>query len=308
MITETVAPHIPVLLEEAIEALKVKPGGRYIDCTVGGGGHARLILEKSCPDGLLLGLDADPDAIAIASRRLRDLNPLLVRENFSRLKEVAQKHDFYAVDGILFDLGISSLQLGDARRGFSFQRDSPLDMRFDPRLPTIAADLVNTLSERELAHLFFTYGEERRSRRIARTIVENRPIHTTSRLAQLAIDALGLSPGRIHPATKIFLALRIATNKELEHLRTALEQAVDLLGHQGRLVVISFHSLEDRIVKGFFQRESKGCLCLPAVYPCTCGHIPTLRIITRKPVRPGLSDMELNPRARSAKMRVAEKI
>ncbi|MBI4295592.1 MAG: 16S rRNA (cytosine(1402)-N(4))-methyltransferase RsmH [Chloroflexi bacterium] len=301
--------HVPVLLTEAVEALQVRPGGRYVDCTLGAGGHAAAILERCQPDGELLGIDADPEAIEIARERLGDYRGsfLLVNDNFANLQVICIRYDFLPVNGILFDLGLSSLQL-ESDRGFSFQQDSPLDMRFSPDQETTAGNIVNTYPEAELANVIWRYGEEPNSRRIARFIVRDRPLKTTRELAEIVERALGGRKGKIHPATKTFQALRIAVNQELENLESALRQAVNVLAEGGRLVVISYHSLEDRIVKQFMQRESKGCLCPPGVPVCTCEHTATLQIITRKVVTPPAVELERNPRSRSAKMRVAERI
>lgn len=307
--------HIPVMLEEVLEALKVKEGGLYIDGTVGGGGHAWAILDAIGPAGRLLGLDMDPRAIERTASRLEEFRGcfLLANENFARIEEVAVTSGFYPVDGILFDLGVSSDLLEDPLRGFSFQQDAPLDMRFSDRQQTTAADLLNYLSESELADILFRFGQERHSRRIARVIVANRPVLTTGQLAWLverALGSTGRSPhkGRIHPATRTFMALRIAVNREMDSLTSALPQALKLLKPQGRLVVISFHSLEDGMVKGFLRRESSGCICPPQVPQCVCGHSPSLRIITKNPVTPTEEEIRANPRSRSAKMRVAEKL
>jgi 16S rRNA (cytosine1402-N4)-methyltransferase len=301
--------HVPVLYAEALDGLHVRPGGRYIDCTVGGAGHAAGILEHSAPDGRLLGLDADPEAIALAGERLSSFadRVVLVNENFAHLGEVAAAQGYTAVEGILLDLGLSSFQLGPAGRGFSFQVEAPLDMRFDPRQTTTAADLVNRLPEEALADLLFRYGEERRSRRIARAIVAQRPITTTTQLAQVVAQAVGRQ-GRIHPATKSFQALRIAVNQELETLEAALPQAVDLLAPGGYLAIIAFHSLEDRLVKQFLQREARHCLCSPRTPVCVCGHRATLRLIARRAIQPSAAEVQRNPRSRSARLRVAQRL
>ncbi len=284
--------HRPVMLEETIEALQVQPGGRYIDCTVGEGGHAAAILEASAPGGLLLGLDVDPEAIEIARARLKKFgkNCFLVQENFRHLEEICQRYNFHPVHGVLFDLGVSSLQLEREGRGFSFQREAPLDMRFDPREPLTAEDIVNRLPEEELALILQKYGEERHSHRIARCIVRNRPIKTTLQLAELVSRAVDGKRGRIHPATRTFQALRIAVNHELENLSLALKAAVNVLGPGGRLVVISFHSLEDRLVKNFMRQE-KG-----------------LQVVHKKVLRPSPEEVQRNPRSRSARLRVAERL
>ncbi|MBT9166225.1 MAG: Ribosomal RNA small subunit methyltransferase H [Chloroflexi bacterium] len=302
--------HHPVMLKETIEALRVQPGGRYIDCTVGQGGHAAAILEWSSPGGQLLGLDADPQAIKTARFTLREYQKsmLLINENFGRLEKVASDHNFRPVHGVLFDLGLSSLQLAGEERGFSFQRDGPLDMRFSPDQELTAAQVVNDFPEDDLAMLIWSYGEERRSRRIARGIVENRPVKTTLELAGIVARAVNGEGGGIHPATRTFQALRIAVNREIENLMLALEQAVNLLGFGGRLVVISFHSLEDRPVKEFLSRESRGCICPPETPVCTCRHTPRLRLVSKGVIRPTADEIEANPRSRSARMRVAERI
>ncbi|MFC1942065.1 16S rRNA (cytosine(1402)-N(4))-methyltransferase RsmH [Chloroflexota bacterium] len=310
MIAHRLAPsHTPVLLSETLRGLAVQPGGRYIDCTAGGGGHAAAILDHSSPGGQLLGIDADPRAIETARERLQlyKNSTLLVNDNFANLQAICIKYDFFPVHGILLDLGLSSLQLNGNSRGFSFQYDAPLDMRFNPEQEVTAADIVNITSEPDLAHLIRTYGEEAHSRLIARTIVKERPIETTLQLARL-IEKVVSRRGKIHPATKTFQALRIAVNHELEHLETALRQAIDLLGFEGRLVVISYHSLEDRIVKQLMQRESRGCVCPPEIPACNCRHVPRLRLINKKVITPSAAETELNPRSRSAKLRVAERI
>lgn len=306
-----VAPaHTPVLVAEVIKALNVQPGGRYIDGTVGGGGHAAAILEHSQPGGQLLGIDADPEAIKIARAGLAVYagSILLINESFVNLQAICYKHDFLPVHGILFDLGLSSFQLEAEGRGFSFQHDAPLDMRFNPGQKLTAADIVDTYSEAELARLIRTYGEESFSHQIARLIVRERPIKSTLHLARLVEQAVGGRRGRIHPATKTFQALRIAVNQELENLESALAQAVDLLGFEGRLVVISYHSLEDRVVKQFMRRESQDCICPPGIPTCVCGHTAKLRLVQKKVVIPSLAEVQANPRSRSARLRVAERI
>ena len=305
-----VPTHIPVLLGETVAALAVQPGGRYIDCTLGGGGHAAAILGYSSPGGQLLGIDADPEAIRIARARLEAYSgsTLLVNENFVNLQAICIKYDFSPVHGILFDLGLSSLQLNSDSRGFSFQHDAPLDMRLSPSQEITAADIINTSSESELAYLIKIYGEEGHSRQVAHYIVQERPIKTTLQLARTIEQAIGSRRGRIHPATRTFQALRIAVNRELEHLEAALKQAIDLLGFRGRLVVISYHSLEDRIVKQVMQQESRDCICPSSTPICVCGHRACLRLITRRVITPSLEEIEFNPRSRSAKLRVAERI
>jgi 16S rRNA (cytosine1402-N4)-methyltransferase len=303
--------HIPVLLQEVITALQPQPGGVYLDGTVGAGGHAAAILENSSPDGQLFGFDQDQSALAIATRQLSRFGQRvhLFHANFDRLAEVAQDQHIPPVDGILLDLGVSSMHLDQPERGFSFQVDGPLDMRMDSTSSQTAADLVNRLPEEELANLIYRYGEEHHSRRIARAIVKARPIRRTAELAQVVVRAAGYSrkdQAKIHPATRTFQALRIATNDELGALERVLPQAIARLNPGGRLAVISFHSLEDRIVKQFFQRESQDCICPPEQPICTCRHKATVNIITKRPIVPNLNEIDVNPRARSAKLRVVE--
>ena len=302
--------HIPVLFQAVLDGLQVRPDGRYIDATVGGGGHAAGILASSSPDGRLLGLDRDPAAVEIARTRLSPFgkHATLIHGSFVRLGELARSHSFFPADGILFDLGLSSLQLADPTRGFAFRADGPLDMRFDQTTggPTVA-DLVNELSAEELATLLYRYGEERQARRVAEAIVTARPLRTTKELASVVEMVVGRR-GRIHPATRTFQALRIAVNDELAALEAALPQAVEVLVPGGRLAVISFHSLEDRLVKRFMRRESRDCICPPEAPVCTCDHRATLRLVTRKPVRPAEGEVAANPRSRSARLRVAERV
>jgi len=301
--------HTPVLLREVVEALAVQPGGRYIDCTLGSGGHASAILEHSSPGGQLLSIDADPEAIELARVKLEAYrgSSLLVNQNFINLKTICTKYNFFPVHGILFDLGMSSVQLSGSR-GFSFQCDAPLDMRYNPSDEVTAADIVNNSSEDELAHLLKTYGEEGYSHQIARYIVKERPIKTTLKLVRTIEQAIGKRRGKIHPATKTFQALRIAVNHELENLSSVLKQAVELLGFEGRLVVISYHSLEDRIVKQFLRKESRDCICPPGTPTCVCGHKACLKLISKRVVVPSREEVRLNRRARSARLRVAQRI
>ncbi len=302
--------HTPVLLDEAIAGLQVRPGGCFIDCTVGTGGHAEAILDRILPSGKLLGIDADPEAIRVSRDRLNRYGEavVLVNDSFGNLEAICRRYQFHPVDGILFDLGVSSLQLDTAERGFSFQHDAPLDMRFDPTQGLTASDIVNTFSEQQLARLIHEYGEERHSRRIARYIVQNRPVATTLELARLVEQALRSRRARIHPATRTFMALRIAANNELQNLEPALIQATNLLRPGGRLAVISYHSLEDRITKQFMRRAASDCLCPPGTVMCRCGHVPTLKLISRKVIKPTSLEIESNPRSRSAKLRIAERL
>jgi len=281
------------MVTEAMEALNVRPGGWYVDCTLGAGGHARAILERNQPGGRLLGIDADLSALEAARLALNAFGGAvtLAQANFSELSRVCHAHGFNTNDGILFDLGVSSMQLDTAGRGFSFQREAPLDMRFDTTAGPSAADIVNHYSEQEIARILWEYGEERYSRQIAHRIVEQRPILSTLRLAHIVQQVLGSRRGRIHPATRTFMALRIAVNGELESLKQALEQSKDLLRAGGRLVVISYHSLEDRIVKQFMRAEA-------------AEHAYAL--IAKKVIRPASLELRSNPRSRSARLRVAE--
>jgi len=289
--------HEPVLYAEVLAALAPRAGALYIDGTVGAGGHARGILERSSPDGRLLGIDQDAQALSVAQQALADYGPraTLVHGSFAEVAALAREHGFYPADGVLLDVGLSSMQLSEPKRGFSLMLDGPLDMRMNPAaMATTAADLVNTLPEGDLADILYRYGEERLSRRIARAIVRARPLHTTTELADLIARAVGRR-GRIHPATRSFQALRVVVNNELEALAEGLRQGVELLAPGGRLVVIAFHSLEDRLAKHYLRQEAQK-------------HPPTLRLLTRKPVRPSLEEQERNPRSRSAKLRAAEKL
>ena len=300
--------HVPVLVKEVLAALQPRSGGSYIDATVGLGGHAAAILDASAPQGRLLGLDADPQAIVAAGDRLSGYGERvrLVNRSYVELASVAESEGFPLVDGILFDLGLSSAQLEVSNRGFSFQVEEPLDMRFNP-IGETAADLVNGLSEHELADLIFQFGEEPASRLIARSIIAHRPISTTAQLAHLIELAVG-GRGKIHPATRTFQALRIAVNHELEAIQSVLPQAVSVLRPGGRVAFITFHSLEDRLVKQYLRRESGDCVCPPRAPACTCGHTASLRLVSVKPIAPGDEEVRANPRSRSAKLRVAEKL
>jgi 16S rRNA (cytosine1402-N4)-methyltransferase len=309
-VTMSIPIHVPVLVDEVITALQPRRGGHLVDCTVGLGGHAAAILEKISTSGRLLGIDADPEAIRISKYKLSDYGEAvtLVNDNFINLEAICKRYRFHPVDGILFDLGVSSLQLDTAERGFSFHLDAHLDMRFNPEQGLTASDIVNRFSEQELAKLIERYGEERHSRRIARHIVQNRPVATTTELAQLAEQASAGKRARIHPATRTFMALRIAVNNELQNLELALKQTPNLLRPGGRLAVISYHSLEDRIVKQFMRDAASSCLCPPGTVMCICGHVPTLKLISRKVIKPTSLEIESNPRSRSARLRIAERL
>jgi len=311
--------HVPVLLPEAMHYLDVRPGGVFVDCTTGLGGHSAAIAEAIGEQGRLLCLDQDREALEFARASLAPFGRRVsfAHANFRELAHVAAENGFAAVDGVLMDLGISSMQIGTAERGFAFGLEGPLDMRMDPSSGgETAADIVNTWDEAALTSLIRTYGEEPMARRIARTLVATRPLRTTWELARAVEQAVGGARGRtqIHPATKVFLALRIRVNGELDSLDAVLPQARSLLGfgtgrdHGGRLVVISFHSIEDRIVKRYLRREATACLCPPSLPVCRCGHVATLRDLARRAVRPADDEVTSNPRARSAVLRAAERI
>jgi len=309
--------HLPVLVDEVIKMLAPAPGSLHIDATLGGGGHTERILEAANPDGRLLGLDADPAAIARVEARLRARfgDRLVLRQaNFRELAAIAPPAGFGVVDGCLFDLGLSSYQLADRDRGFGFRAGGPLDMRFDPTRGIPAAELLASLDTAELTALFRRYGEEPKAPRIARAIVDARrvaPVSTAEELAALVERVLPPNPRmrrRTHPATRVFQALRIAVNEELDALMAGLAAALDLLRPGGRLVVLSYHSLEDRIVKRFFQAERRGCVCPPEVPVCVCGRNPRLRLVTNPSLTPTASEIAANPRARSARLRAAERL
>lgn len=304
--------HRPVLLDEAVEALNVRPGGTYIDGTLGGGGHAEAVLRALGGTGRLMGIDQDPDAIEAAGRRLGGYPGFTaVRGNFSRMRELAAGQGITAADGVLLDIGVSSHQLDDPERGFSYHHDAPLDMRMS-REGTSAYDLVNGLEGDALRDIIWRYGEEKSAGRIAGAIVrarEHGPIETTGQLAELIKEAVPAAKRRSgHPARKTFQALRIAVNGELDVLREGLEAALELLAPGGRLAVISFHSLEDRIVKQRLADFCRGCTCPPDFPVCVCGRVPKGRLVYKKGIAPGEGELEGNPRARSARLRAVEKL
>jgi 16S rRNA (cytosine1402-N4)-methyltransferase len=302
--------HAPVLVDEVLMYLAPRPGALIVDATVGEGGHADTLLRRITPAGRLIGLDRDASVLLRAEERLRAFgqNVTLHQANFDSLDQVLDSLGVGMVDGVLFDLGISSWQLLEPARGFSFDRAGPLDMRMDQHQPTTAADLVNTLPERDLAALIYRYGEERASRKIARQIVARRPLRTTRDLVRAVEAAVGPGRGRLHPATRTFQALRIATNAEMEALECALPQAIRRLRPGGRLCAIAFHSIEDRIVKQTLARHSRGCTCPPDLDPCRCGGTRSLRVLTKKPVMASAAEVRRNPRARSARLRAAERL
>jgi 16S rRNA (cytosine1402-N4)-methyltransferase len=306
--------HRPVLLDEVIHHLRCTPGRFFVDGTVGGGGHARAILEMTAPDGRLIGIDWDENALAKAQLNLQSYSRrlVLVRDNFARMGSILARLQIQEVDGILLDLGLSSFQVDTAERGFSFGKPGPLDMRMDTRRKTTAAELINTLSEEELAVLIRKFGEERWSRRIARKIVRARAeatIDSTERLAEVVRTAIppDKRSRQIHPATRTFQALRLEVNQEIDNLRTFLQGALDWLWPGGRLAIISFHSLEDRLVKQTFTTWARSCRC-PADLPvCNCEGAPLARLVFKKPLVPTPEEIRANPRARSGRLRVAEK-
>ena len=305
--------HESVLIREAVELLNVKAGGRYVDGTLGGGGHSRAILEKAGPDGFLLGIDRDESALERAGAKLGELKrqARLVHGNFGDLRNLAEANGAGVVDGILLDIGISSDQLDEGERGFSFMKDGPLDMRMDVSGGCTAADLVNGLPEEELCSIIRDYGEERLARQVARAIVRERavePITRTGRLAAIVEKSVGGRRGRVHPATRTFQGLRIRVNGELDELERGLEGGLALLAPGGRMAVISFHSLEDRIVKRFFVRHAGRWESLQAGGRKWIGETPVVSLVTRKPVVATDEETAANPRARSAKLRVAEKV
>lgn len=308
--------HIPVIKNETLELLAPKPGGVYVDATLGGGSFAAAILERIGCNGLVIGIDKDPDAIEYSRSKLSQYDNAIrvIKGDFRNLRSILKSEGVAEIDGVVFDLGVSSWQLDQERRGFSFMRDEPLLMKMDPEEngPS-AADIVNTYSESELEDLMRNYGEERYARRIARAIVERRnraPISRTSELVDTIVSTVGGAYKRqqIHPATRVFLALRIATNKELDALEQALPAAIEVLKSGGRICVISFHSLEDRIVKSVFRRYSGKCICPRNLPSCQCEARLALKVLTPKPVVPTEEEVRINPRSRSARLRCAEKL
>jgi 16S rRNA (cytosine1402-N4)-methyltransferase len=307
--------HTPIMQKEVVQFLQCRPGGIYVDGTLGGGGHAYEILRHSAPDGMLIGIDMDDDALEESEKRLNLFKErtILVKGNFSAIDTILKSLNINRVDGIILDLGVSSHQIETADRGFSFNLNARLDMRMDRDGDLSAYDLINSFPEKELEKIMRDYGEEVMARRIAKAISARRmssPIKTTAELADIIVRALPppLRRGRIHPATKTFQAVRIYVNKELLNLYQAINCGIDMLNESGRLLVISFHSLEDRIVKNHFKSWEKGCIC-PSDFPtCTCHRMPRLKVLTKKPIIPGDDEIASNPRARSAKLRIAERV
>jgi 16S rRNA (cytosine1402-N4)-methyltransferase len=302
--------HLSVLPLETVALLAPPPKARILDATLGLGGHATALLEAAGPEARLLGLDKDLDSLAEAGRRLARFGDraLLRHADFRAMAQQAAALEPGGFDTLLMDLGVSSPQLDRAERGFSFMQDGPLDMRMDPSQGPTAAEWIDAADEAELTRVLFEYGEEREARRIARAIIKGRPFATTLQLAQAVERAAPRRGERLHPATRTFQALRIAVNDELAALSEALPQALALLKPGGRMAVISFHSLEDRLVKQFMAREAAGCICPPGMPECRCGHRASLKLVTRKPVAAGDAELKSNPRSRSAKLRVAERL
>ncbi|PKB78575.1 MAG: 16S rRNA (cytosine(1402)-N(4))-methyltransferase [SAR202 cluster bacterium Io17-Chloro-G9] len=303
-----------MLVREVLQNLNLTPQGVYLDATLGEGGHALQLLDATSPDGRVLGLDRDPRSLDQAIRRLSPYGQRFtgVKANYTEMVDICRAHGIEQADGVLMDLGFSSRQIEEPGYGFSFQGDEPLDMRYDPEQDLTAEEIVNSYPQDELAGIIYRYGEERRSRAIARAIVRNRPVNTTQQLAQVVAANMGPvrrsgRPG-IHPATRTFQALRIAVNGELDHLETGLDEAIKILATQARLVVISYHSLEDRIVKSALGREAAECICPPGLPQCVCGHQPRIKNVNRRVIKPSSQETEDNPRSRSARMRVAQRL
>ena len=306
---EETVHHNPVLVAETVEWLLVAAGKVYLDGTVGEGGHSEAILEASGPNGRVMGIDRDPRSVDAARRRLTHYGDRarIMHGNYADMGDLAREAGIERVDGILLDLGFSSRQVDTEGYGFSFQRDESLDMRYD-LVGSTAADLLNHTDERDLADVIYRFGEERRSRAVARAIVAARPIATTGHLASVVARALGGRRGSRHPATRTFQALRIAVNEELTHLQAGLEAVPGMLNPGGRLVVISYHSLEDRLVKSWMDRETTRCICPPELPVCACDHEPSMRFARRRVVRPAVMETDSNPRSRSARLRAVERI
>ena len=308
--------HQPVLLQETLDRLSPRDGGIYVDATVGDGGHALAILDQSAPGGRVLGIDRDPRSLLVAEQRLSHYGHrfIPVQGSYSQMTEIcrsggiSQADGAVQADGVLIDLGFSSRHIENPGYGFSFLRDEPLDMRYDPQESLTAAEIVNTFKQEELASLIFRFGEEPRSRSVAREIIRSRPVNTTGELAQAVARSMGPAHRRIHPATKTFQALRIAVNGELDHLERGLAEVVDILAPGGILVVISYHSLEDRLVKNTLAREATRCICPPELPECVCGHQPRMRNVTRRVIKPSPEEVSRNPRSRSARMRAAQRL
>ncbi|GED30615.1 16S rRNA (cytosine(1402)-N(4))-methyltransferase RsmH [Brevibacillus centrosporus] len=307
--------HVTVLRDEAVAGLNIRPGGIYVDCTLGGAGHSSLIASQLTEGGRLIAIDQDDWALDNARERLSAYmdRVTLVKSNFRHIKDIVSDLGLDGVDGVLFDLGVSSPQLDEGERGFSYNADAPLDMRMDQQAALTAYDIINEWEEEEIAKVIWEYGEEKFSRRIARQIVQYRakqPVQTTGELVELIKEGIPAAARRTgpHPAKRTFQAIRIAVNDELNAFKEAVADAISVLRPEGRVSVITFHSLEDRICKQVYQELSKGCTCPPSFPICACGNKATVKVITRKPILPSAEELEANPRARSAKLRVAEKL
>lgn len=307
--------HIPVMTDKVIDYLDCSPAKTYVDATIGGGGHAKAIVRAIGPDGFLMGIDRDPDAVAFARQFLREFEAdvQIFHDNFIHLPQILSRLHIKGVDGILLDLGLSLYQLEASGRGFSFMRDEPLDMRMNPAEGKTAEALVNRLSEKELADIIARCGQEPWARRIAKSIVlvrRRQRIRSSLHLARIVKDAIPAKhrPRRIHPATRTFQALRIVVNEELENLRAFLDRAVEVLSPNGRLCILAFHSLEDRIVKERFKALARGCECPVDLPVCVCGKRPQVRILTKKPLRPDPAELSANPMARSSRLRAVERL
>lgn len=309
--------HKPIMLKECIEFLNIRPDGTYVDGTIGGAGHSSEILKRLGANGLLIGMDQDANAVRAAEKKLSGIDTkgsfVIEHTNFENIREVIKKHKRDSVDGVLLDLGVSSHQLDEGERGFSYQHDAPLDMRMNRENPLDARTLVNTWSQKELTRIISDYGEEKWASRIADFIVmsrEKKEIETTGELEEIIKAAIPAAARRTgpHPAKRTFQAIRIAVNRELEVLENLLKDVADILSPGGRVVIITFHSLEDRIVKSAFKELAQGCICPKDLPQCVCGVKPKVKIITRKPVTPSEDELQKNPRARSSKLRVAEKL
>jgi 16S rRNA (cytosine1402-N4)-methyltransferase len=312
-VTDPVFAHVSVLCREVAEWLRPEPGKRYLDGTLGGGGHTEEILIRSSPDGQVLGLDRDDEAIAAASQRLQRFGGRLVarQASFANARDILAEIGWSGVDGVVLDLGISSHQIDTPERGFSFRAEAPLDMRMDRRQSLNAHEILNTFSADELERIFRDYGEERNARRIARAIVDERrraPIYRTGELVKI-IDGVKRAGRRDHhPATQVFQALRIAVNQELQHLERFMETGFEALLPKGRMAIIAFHSLDDRIVKRAFRKWSRSCICPSRVLRCQCGWSQKARLLTKKPIVPSAREIDNNPRSRSAKLRIVERV
>ena len=301
--------HIPVLLKEVVTSFEGLNNGVFVDATLGMGGHTREILEQ-IPNSSIIGIDLDSEAVMLARQNLKNFGNRvnIAKGNYVDMVQIARNFNELNVDGVLLDLGFSSVQIDDAKRGFSFKYDSELDMRFDKTKGVSASDVLNSLDEAELADMFYTYGEERQSRIIAKSIVKSRPVKTTYELTEIISNIKRKSKSKIHPSTKVFQALRIYVNQELKNVEKGLEEAMKLLKFGGKVSVISYHSLEDRIVKNFLRKNSIDCICSVSMIECQCNHTATIKIVNKKVIKPTEEEIENNPRSRSAKLRIAQRI